>query len=76
MIRTIISLSEEDKKWLEEQAAIEGVPMTEMVRRAVRRLREQLERESPPMEELLRRTSGIWPGEDGLQYQRRLRDEW
>ena len=50
--------------------------MTEVVRRALRVLREKAEREDPPTEVLLERTRGLWKGEDGLDYQRRLRDEW
>jgi hypothetical protein len=76
MIRTIISISEEDKAWLEETAAEEGVPMTEVVRRALRMLRAKTERDEPPTAQLLERTCGLWKGEDGLAYQRRLRDEW
>jgi hypothetical protein len=28
------------------------------------------------MEQLLQRTSGLWQGVDGLEYQRSLREEW
>jgi hypothetical protein len=76
MIRTVISISEDDKRWLEEQAAEQGIPMTEVVRRALSLMREKSEREDPPTEDLLSRTQGLWRGEDGLEHQRRLRDEW
>ncbi len=76
MVRTVISISEDDKAWLEEKAAKEGIPMTEVVRRALRLLREKSEREDPPTDVLLERTKGMWKGEDGLDYQRRIRDEW
>jgi hypothetical protein len=73
MTRTIISLTEQDKAWLERRAAAEGVPMTEVVREAIRRLRQQ---EELSFEELLGRTSGLRRKGDGLAYQRRVRKEW
>ena len=48
--------------------------MTEIVRRAVRSYRE--ETESSSFERLLAATAGIWPGADGLDYQRAIRAEW
>lgn len=76
MIRTVISLEERDKAWLDEAAVREGTPATELVRRAVKLLREREATERLPLADLLRRTQGLWRGEDGLDYQRRLRDEW
>ena len=76
MVRTVIALQDNDKRWLDEQAAREGVSMTALVRRAVRLLRQHMEREDPPLEELLERTRGCWKCGDGLEYQRRLRGEW
>lgn len=75
MVRTVISLDEDDKAWLDERARQEGVPMTELLRRAVRLLRSTPEGE-PTTEELLEQTRGLWRGGDGLDHQERLRDEW
>ena len=75
MVRTVVSLDEEDKQWLDEKASSEGVPMTEVVRRAVRHLRSE-EMAAGEFDELLQATSGIGSGEDGLVVQRRLRNEW
>ena len=50
--------------------------ITELVRMALRRCRWKLEAEAPSFERQLRETAGLWPGEDGLEYQRRLRAEW
>ncbi|HTQ79202.1 MAG TPA: ribbon-helix-helix protein, CopG family, partial [Thermoanaerobaculia bacterium] len=41
MIRTIISLDPEDKLWLDRKAEEENVTMTELVRQAIRRYREE-----------------------------------
>ena len=75
MIRTVISLDDNDKRWLDRRAAQEGISMTELIRRAVKRLRSE-ESKSQTFDRLLRSTSGIGSGEDGLAAQRRLRDEW
>lgn len=77
MPRTIISLDEENKAWLDQQAALRRVPMTELVRQAVRefRAREQ-SRNKPALQEVLERTAGIWRAGDGLEYQDRIRREW
>ena len=37
MVRTVISLDPEDKAWLDRQAALERVPMTRLVQRAIQR---------------------------------------
>ena len=77
MIRTVVSLDPEEKRWLDRRAKEEETSMAEMVRRAVRSYREQQEeRERPSLEEMLRRTRGIWRRDDGLHYQDALRDEW
>ena len=76
MIRTLISLDEEDKRWLDRKAEEEGKTMTELVRTAVRGYREQCESGGPSLEELLRQTSGLWKEGDGIDYQRAVRDEW
>jgi hypothetical protein len=78
MIRTLISLEDEDKRWLDRKAKEEGATMAQVVRTAVRHYREQCEREKgePSLEELLQRTSGLWKGGDGLEAQLRLRGEW
>ena len=75
MIRPVVSLDAEGKRWLDAEAEREGVPMTELIRRAVRQLRRETERLAA-FDAMLERTAGIGSGEDGLVVQRRLRDEW
>jgi hypothetical protein len=77
MSRTVINLDPKDKAWLDHEAKVRRVPMTELVRQAVRAYRirqESLDR--PNLQEALARTGGIWRAGDGLTYQRRLRKEW
>jgi hypothetical protein len=76
MIRTVISLDEESKEWLDQQARQEHVSTAELIRTAVRKYRDEKKREALPLSDLLKQTSGIWKGGDGLAYQRRLRKEW
>ncbi len=73
MIRTTIHLDSDEKAWLERTAKSTGVPMTELVREAIRRMRRQ---EEMSFERLLQQTSGLLSGENGLSFQRRLREEW
>jgi len=76
MIRTVISLEPDDKSWLDRKAKQEHVSMTELVRKAVHRYREEEEKRAPSFADLLRETAGIWSEGDGLAYQQRVRDEW
>ena len=77
MPRTVISLDHDDKAWLDQQAQREHVPMTEIVRRAIRSYRQAIETRSvPSVDDLLKQTRGIWTKGDRLAYQRELRDEW
>jgi hypothetical protein len=76
MVRAHILLDEDDKAWLDRQAREQGVALAELVRQAVRLLREQ----SPPRNVSLRRalevTAGSWREGDGLAWQEKLRGEW
>jgi Ribbon-helix-helix protein, copG family len=76
MIRTVISLERRDKEWLDRKAKQEHVSMATLIRKAVRRYREERERDSPSMDQLLQETKGSWRLGDGLAYQRRVRGEW
>ena len=75
MIRTVVSLPEDDKRWLDDEAEREGVSMTEVIRRAVSLLREA-ETRAKAFDDLLAATKGIGTGEDGVTLQRKLRGEW
>jgi len=76
MIRTVISLDPEDKAWLDRKARQERVPMTRLVRQAIRRMRKESEASPTRFEALLRETAGMVRLGDGVAVQRRLRAEW
>lgn len=76
MVRTVISLDESDKRWLDQQAALQHVPMTEVVRQAVQALRAASQQSGDDFQALLASTAGTWPHGDGLVWQQDIRDEW
>jgi hypothetical protein len=77
MPKTLINLDPDEKNWLDREARRRRVPMTELVRQAVRayRLREQ-SRRKPALGDVLARTTGLWRQGEGIAWQRRMRDEW
>lgn len=82
MPRTIINLEDTDKQWLDQVAQHRRVPMTELVREAVREYRVRQESaDRPDLQKTLEQTAGIRRStgaapEDGLAHQERLRREW
>ncbi|RMH55199.1 MAG: CopG family transcriptional regulator [Candidatus Hydrogenedentota bacterium] len=76
MTRTIVTLPDADKRWLERYSRAHKVSMASIIRRALRQLRRELERNAHV--DVLRKTSGIWRKRngDGLEYVSRLRNEW
>jgi hypothetical protein len=73
-IRTIITLTEDDKEWLVGYSRSKGLSMAQAVRKGIRRLRD--EERSYMYEDALQATRGIWSKGDGLKYQEELRGGW
>ena len=72
--RTIITLSEEDKQWLESYSRAHQVSLAEAIRQGIRRLKDaELEK---TYRTIVQNTRGIWKEGDGLKYQRKLRSDW
>ena len=76
MVRTIVSMEEDLKRWLDRKAKRERVPMSRLVRRAIENLRRESEAASLPIERLLGRTRGTWRHGNGLAWQNSMRREW
>ena len=76
MVRTLISLSEKDKRWLDSYSKRLGQSAAETVREAIRQLRES--DIGSKKNEALGLTAGIWraKGEDTDTYVDRIRSEW
>ena len=73
-IRTIITLSEEDKQWLESYSNVHQVSLAEAIRQGIRRLKDAELQETYRV--LVRSTKGLWKKGDALKYQRKIRSEW
>jgi hypothetical protein len=75
--RTIITISDEDKLWVENYSRSCGISMAEAFRRGLSRLK-AAESEST-YKRIVNQTRGIggkWAREDGLEYQEQIRKEW
>ena len=72
--RTIITLREEDKLWLESYGKAHSLSMAEAIRRGINKLRET--ESTKTYHTLIERTQGVWKKGDGLKYQTKLRSEW
>ena len=73
MPRIVISLEVSDKVWLDKHAAAEGVPTTEIARRAIRAYRSNA-RANASLKKLAK-LQGTWKHGDGLAYQQAVRSE-
>lgn len=77
LVRTVISLDDEQKAWLDRQAALRRVPTASLIRQAVSEFQMWEQRGSAAsFQRVLKQTVGIWQGGDGLEYQERMRQEW
>ena len=72
--RTIITLPEEDKGWLESYGKAHDVSIAEAIRRSIKKLRQDSSGETYKI--LIKKTRGLWKKGDGLRYQNKLRSEW
>jgi hypothetical protein len=72
--RTIITLSEEDKRWLESYSRLNRVSVAEAIRQGIRKLKEAELFEN--YQTLVQRTKGLWKKGDGLNFQKKIRAEW
>mgnify|MGYP000847426975 CR=1 FL=1 len=72
--RTIITLPEEDKKWLDRYSRRKGISMAEAIRKGIAVLRE--EESCSSYDAALDSTQGTWTRGDGLEYQEKVRKEW
>ena len=77
LVRTVIGLDDEQKVWLDRQAALRRVSTASLIRQAVSEFQIREQRGSAAsFQEVLKQTASIWQGGDGLEYQERIRKEW
>jgi len=72
--RTIITLSDEEKRWVMAFSKARRISMAETLRKGIACLRNS--EGANVYHNLVEQTRGIWKKGDGLEYQRRLRSEW
>ena len=72
--RTIITLADEDKRWLESYSSLHRISMAEAIRQGIRKLKEAEFSEN--YRTLVQNTRGLWKSGDGLTYQKQIRAEW
>ncbi len=72
--RTIITISKEDKRWLESYGRARGISLAEAIRQGIKKLREDEATETYRI--MITKTRGLWKKGDGLKYQQQLRKEW
>lgn len=72
--RTIVTISEQEKRWLAAYSGLNKVSVAEAIRRGIACLRAS---EGPDAyRQILRETAGMGRMENGLTYQERVRSEW
>ena len=77
LVRTVISLDDEQKARLHQQAALRQVSMASLIRQAVSEFQIREQRGSATsFQDVLKQTAGIWQTGDGLEYQERFGKEW
>jgi hypothetical protein len=72
--RTIITLPDEDKVWLEGYSRTRNISMAEAIRQGIRKLKESMQPDN--YRNVLNQTKGKWKAGDGLEYQKKIRSEW
>jgi hypothetical protein len=72
--RTIITISDEEKRWLSAYTKTQGISMAEAIRRGISCLKAS--EGLAGYQKLVHKTKGIWSKGDGLKYQEKLRAEW
>lgn len=76
--RTLITVSKDDKLWLDRYSHLNHQSIAQTIRRAIAEFREQQTKQG--REKLLQKTSGLWKDRDDIveaqDYVNKLRSEW
>jgi len=72
--RTLITLSDSDKTWLQDYSRAHGISLAEAVRQGIQRLR--LTERQELYRTLVENTKGVWKRGNGLKYQQAIRSQW
>ena len=72
--RMIVTISEDDKKWLDGYSKAKDISVAEAIRQGIGLLKEV--EGDITYKALVKKTSGIWQQGNGLGYQERSRASW
>lgn len=72
--RTVVTISEIEKRWLKSYTKRHNISMAEAIRRGIACLKAS--QSSHSYLKLVNDTKGIWSKGDGLKFQEQLRSEW
>jgi len=72
--RIIVTISEQEKRWLAAYSGLHGVSLAAAIRRAIACLKATEGHEA--YRKLVQDTKGIWMRGDALRYQEGIRSEW
>lgn len=72
--RTIITISEQEKRWLAAYSGSHGVSLAASIRKAIACLKAT--EGNVAYRKLVKDTGGIWTRGDALRYQEEIRSEW
>lgn len=72
--RTIITLPEADKHWLEAYSKVHKISVAEAIRQGIQTLKNSETEQT--YRQLVMKTMGLWEKGDGLDYQEKIRSEW
>jgi len=72
--RTIITISEQEKRWLTAYSGLHDVSVAETIRRGIACLKAT--EGHAAYRKLVKGTGGIWTRGEALRYQEEIRSEW
>jgi hypothetical protein len=72
--RTIITISDEERRWLSTFSRAQGISLAEGIRRGIACLKTS--EGSRNYQKIIKATQGLWKKGDGLTYQEQIRSEW
>ena len=75
MVRTIVTMDESDKRWLDQYSGQQGQSVAQTIRLAIKEFQKKMR--AGNYQKILDRTFGILKDkEDSVKFVRKLRDEW
>lgn len=75
MIRTLVSIEENDKRWLDKYSQKQGQSTAEIIRQAIKEFQQKMRADQ--RKRVLDKTFGILKDkEDSIKFVRKIREEW